>query len=336
MEQFNNKYLVSVRCFTYNQSKFITETLNGFTIQQTSFPFIILIVDDSSTDGEQDVIRNYIHSHFDMDSSESYENDREYANIIYSRHKSNRNCYIAALLLKQNMYKKPYQKFEYLSEWRDICKYEALCEGDDYWIHPLKLQKQVDIMEANNKIGLVYAKIKNYHEKSKKFKGTFGGTASNFKELIKSNCIPTLTVMYRLEAIKDYTCFTNNIIWPMGDYPIWLYISLSWKISFIDEVFGVYRILEESISHSNDYNHNKKFLEGTLSIRRFFCQKYEMNDINLNNLLDYSYGRLFRLAYLEKEYNDANNYYKEIKKPTIKQRIRHFIILTTKKTNHNI
>ena len=56
----NPEFKVFVRCMTYNQSKYIVETMNGFTMQQTDFPFVCCIVDDSSTDGEQKIISKYL------------------------------------------------------------------------------------------------------------------------------------------------------------------------------------------------------------------------------------------------------------------------------------
>ena len=52
----DNNYMVATLCFTYNQAPYIENTLNGFSIQETSFPVVYIIVDDASTDGEQEVI----------------------------------------------------------------------------------------------------------------------------------------------------------------------------------------------------------------------------------------------------------------------------------------
>ena len=60
------KFKVCCRCFTFNHAKFITDTMNGFTMQQTSFPFVCTIVDDASTDGEQQVICKYLEEDFDL------------------------------------------------------------------------------------------------------------------------------------------------------------------------------------------------------------------------------------------------------------------------------
>ena len=59
------KFKVCVRCSTFNQAKYIEDTMNGFVMQQTDFPFVCCIVDDASTDGEQDVIKKYMDMHFD-------------------------------------------------------------------------------------------------------------------------------------------------------------------------------------------------------------------------------------------------------------------------------
>src|SRR5574344_1607600 len=83
MEKNINNFLVCVRCFTFNHSKYITDTLNGFTMQQTNFPFVCCVVDDASTDGEQDVIKKYVNTHFDTaDKNIAYERVADYANIV--------------------------------------------------------------------------------------------------------------------------------------------------------------------------------------------------------------------------------------------------------------
>ena len=136
-------YLVAIRCSTFNQAAFITDALNGFVIQQTNFPFIAIIVDDASIDGEKEIINTFVDEQFDF-TKKQWESDE--ANWTIARHKKNVNCNFLFVSLKKNLYKNP-RKGELTKEWFNRVKYIALCEGDDYWTDPLKLQKQVDYMD---------------------------------------------------------------------------------------------------------------------------------------------------------------------------------------------
>ena len=141
MEQ-HNKYMVRVSCMTYNHADYIVDSMNGFVIQQTSFPFVCTIVDDASTDGEQVIIKKYVSENFDLQQTAiAYEKDTDYGHVTFARHKSNRSCYFAVIYLKENHYSQQKSKVPYLKEWLDT-KYVAFCEGDDFWIDKNKLQKQ--------------------------------------------------------------------------------------------------------------------------------------------------------------------------------------------------
>ena len=127
----NDKYLVCVRCYTYNQSRYITDALNGFVMQQTSFPFVCTIVDDASNDGEQETIKQFVEDNFDVhDISVAYEKDTDYGHIMFAQNKTNKNCFFAVIYLKENHYSQRKGKARYLIEWNNA-KYMALCEGDD-------------------------------------------------------------------------------------------------------------------------------------------------------------------------------------------------------------
>lgn len=150
------KFKVCARCFTFNQSKYIIDTMNGFIMQKTDFPFVCCIVDDASTDGEQEVIMSYVKENFNLsEGSDYYQKETDYAHITYAQHKTNANCYFAVLLLKENHYSKHKPKQPYLAEWMDCVPYIALCEGDDYWIDSLKLQKQIEYLRQNPKVNIV-------------------------------------------------------------------------------------------------------------------------------------------------------------------------------------
>ena len=115
----SNTPLVSVCTITYNHEKFIAEALDSFLMQETDFPFELVVDDDCSPDGTADVVRQYM---------------IKFPNII----KPN--------LREKNVGMMP-NFIENMK--RAKGKYIALCEGDDYWTDPLKLQKQVDFLEGN-------------------------------------------------------------------------------------------------------------------------------------------------------------------------------------------
>ena len=112
-------HLVSVCCVTYNHADFIKQTLEGFVTQKTNFPFEVIIADDCSTDGQQDIIKEYA---------------KKYPDIIKPIfHSHNTGSY-------QN-----------LLDAASACKgkYVAMCDGDDYWTDDMRLQKAVSFLDKN-------------------------------------------------------------------------------------------------------------------------------------------------------------------------------------------
>lgn len=151
------EFMVCTRCMTYNQKLFIEDAMNGFTMQQTSFPFVTVIVDDASTDNNAKVITNYLRENFDLDDkSVAYEEEKEYGRIFFTRHKINKNCFFAVILLKENQYSQKKSKLPYFQQWLDKAKYHAFCEGDDFWIDRHKLQCQVDFLETHPDYKLIF------------------------------------------------------------------------------------------------------------------------------------------------------------------------------------
>lgn len=148
------KFKVFVNCMTYNQSGYIGDAMNGFCMQETNFPFVCTIVDDASTDGEQEVIKKYLQEHFDLEDSSIVRNEEtdDYV-MVYARHKTNLNCFFAVYYLKYNHYKKK-SVMPYVQKWHEYAKYIAKCEGDDYWTEPRKLQIQYDYLESHPDIVL--------------------------------------------------------------------------------------------------------------------------------------------------------------------------------------
>lgn len=153
-------YKVLVRCYTYNQAKYIEDTLHGFAMQEAEFPFVCLIMDDCSTDGEQEVICKWLEKECDMSKSEVF--DTDLCKTVTVPHHSNANCSFAVCFLKQNLYRQLKRKMALAEEWRTHCTYEATCEGDDYWIDPKKLQTQVAYLDSHLDVSLSCTRLYDY------------------------------------------------------------------------------------------------------------------------------------------------------------------------------
>lgn len=141
---------VAIHCITYNHAFFIENAMDGFVMQQTTFPFVAIIVDDFSSDGEPTVIETYYNTFFDRPNiieNGIWETDE--ARFLFGQHKENKNCYFAIVLLKSNYYRQRKSKKYLFEMWERQTNFIALCEGDDYWTNSDKLQKQVDFLEAH-------------------------------------------------------------------------------------------------------------------------------------------------------------------------------------------
>ncbi len=203
--------MLLVKCMTYNQKAFIEDAMNGFCMQKTSFPFICIIMDDCSTDGEQDTIKNYFQEHF------TQLNEKETDNYIFhlGKHKTNEKCYFAVFFLKYNHYSIKKSKDSYYTEWLDKCKYIAMCEGDDYWTDENKLQIQVDFLEKHLDFSLCSHRYKKYYQNENRWedddydsmfsKEGEGFTITTEINYLKCWCTKTMTLMYRKNCIDINT-----------------------------------------------------------------------------------------------------------------------------------
>lgn len=322
------EFKVCCRCFTFNQSKYITDTMNGFTMQQTSFPFVCTIVDDASTDGEQEVIRKYVEDNFDFsEGSVAYNKETDYAYVTYAQHETNKNCYFVVLYLKENHYSQRKPKMGYLSEWRDICEYEAPCEGDDYWIDSRKIQKQVTLLDNYPDCAMCYSSARYYYQNKGRFsRKPRGGKSESFKDLLVNNTIPTPTVLLRIQCLSDYQkkICPQNKKWLMGDYPMWLYLSKKYEIKFLrGEVLAVYRVLDNSASHNSDFREKEKFIKSTVDIQTFFTNYFGCTDLLEKQKLE---KYLFSNAVFYGEREKAKKLFKKIESPSWNMRIKYFII----------
>lgn len=280
---------------TYNHAPYIEEALNGFTMQQTSFPFVCTIVDDCSTDGEQDVIRKYLEENFDLlnDKILRQEETEDYF-LIFAQHKKNTNCYFATVFLKYNHYHKK-DRLGYIAEWLNSAKYTALCEGDDYWIEPKKLQMQADFMETHPDYGLIHTNFDSIPVKR------ITSSVSNNKKdeylvdmLNGDYSIATLTTMYRASLLKKLPNYSAERKFKMGDLPRWLEFANVSKIKYIDCVTAIYRITENSASHNKDIQKELDFYRSSMECRLFYADKF---NVKIKNQLPMFYDAAIKSAF---------------------------------------
>lgn len=292
------KFEVATRCITFNHASYILDALHGFTMQKTDFPFLTIVIDDASTDGEQEVIEKYMKEEFFIGSNnwaECWEN--ELSRFIYARHPLNKQCYFIVMLLKRNLHKEFEKKLSLYYPWIDLCEYSAECEGDDYWTDPNKLQQQVDFLESHPEYGLIYTQANIYVEDEKKTNGVWGKQAEIKDMLFQDSQIPTLTVCFRRELYENYReSIANDPAWVLGDVPFWIFCMSNSKVYFLSEVTGVYRLLKESASHSEDFYKRANFVYGAFKCRQFYAEKYcgrtiarKVAKIRIQNLLSLSF-----------------------------------------------
>ena len=273
----NVDFKVRVFSLTFNHSEFVLDTLNGFTVQRTSFPYLCVILDDASTDGEQKLIRCYMDEHFNLKDESVIREETDDYQMTIARHRSNEKCYFAFIALKYNHFSIGKSKRPYWKKWSGI-EYTAFCEGDDYWTDPQKLQKQVSFLDSHPDYAMSYTGTQYLDQGSGTLRSgsyiPFGG----FKWLLMRNSIATLTVVIRTRVLLDYYEEIEPEIhnWPMGDYPIWLYLSANYQVHYLPDVTSVYRMHRGSASRPINFEAKKQFLEGHVSVQHYFAKKYDM------------------------------------------------------------
>lgn len=238
--------MVCVKCMTYNQAEYIKDALNGFCMQKTDFPFVCVIVDDASTDGEQDVILKYLQQHFDLeDDTVSRQEETDDYTLLVSRNKENKNCVFSVYFLKYNHFSINKPKNTYIQEWLNSAKYYALCEGDDYWISSQKLQKQVAFLEIHKDVVLTCHRYKiqqvktgktNFDNNGRWFKND-KGIVFNQSQTDKCWLTKTLTLVYRADALGEYM----NYLGTKWDIVLVYFLLKQGNGYCFNEVMGIYR-----------------------------------------------------------------------------------------------
>lgn len=213
--------MVVIRCTVYNHEPYLRDCLEGFVMQQTNFPFVAIVHDDASTDNSAAIIREY---------------EEKYPNIIKPIYET------------ENQYSKQDGSLGRIMNAAieaTGAKYVAMCEGDDYWTDPLKLQKQVDFMEANPEYSICFHKVKRLIQQTGEFKDEIDVIdmpgRSTIVDLVEGNYIHTPSALYRIypKIIKQYL---NMMSCLFGDYTTWLLLANKGDIFKFEDIMAVYRV----------------------------------------------------------------------------------------------
>ena len=265
--------LVSVCCLAYNQHRYIKECIEGVIKQQTSFLIEILIQDDASDDGTAEIIRHYA---------------AKYPELIHPVFQTE-NQYSKGVSIVQPLY--------------DLAKgkYIAFCDGDDYWIDPLKLQKQVDYLECNPDCGLICTDFKRYIQGYDLFEKSNTGNSSHltYKDIILGQATILLSsacLRRRFIENRDYT-HLDPAYYFKGDALLFLDISLYSYIYFSSDITTVYRMLKNSISHPDNYIERCKFSYMMSNTILYFLQKRPLTDPKQQKKTEFRH-RISVLSYL--------------------------------------
>lgn len=292
------KPLVSVICITYNHERYIRKCLDGFIMQKTSFPFEVIVHDDASTDKTACVIREYEEKYPEI-IKPIYQTENQYS-------KGNNN--ITGLTVK-------YAKGKYI----------AMCEGDDFWNDPDKLEKQVSILRDNPTCKMCVHKVQIINE---------DGTATglyypqiDIKEAILS---PEDFVSYVCDEkyfqtssyFFDGDCFRsfyNNLpefrkIADVGDDPLKLFFADLGPVYYQTSVMSCYRQACLNAWSNNNWATEKHF--------KRMIKMMELFD-------DYSKARfhtscLKRIRYFEFLVAQKNNDYKTLLKKEYRESFKNF------------
>lgn len=214
--------VVSICCITYNHEKYIRDAIEGFLMQETDFPIEIIIHDDASTDSTPDIIREYVD---------------KYPNLF------------VPIFQTENQYSQGKRIYGTFVLPRARGKYIALCEGDDYWTSPQKLQMQVDYMQAHSECALCFHAAQVVYEDNPTRKEIRSprpiprlSQTIRIADWLRQLFIATCTVVFRVPhtPLPDWYYGLRNA----GDWPLFLWLALNGgeiRYMYTSEPFAIYR-----------------------------------------------------------------------------------------------
>ena len=240
---------VSVLCATFNHEDYLRQTLDSFVAQKTDFPFEVLVNDDASTDHTAEILREYA--------------DR-YPDIIRPFYQD------------ENLYSRRMNVYDLVFFPAARGKYIALCEGDDYWNDPEKLQRQTDWLDAHpDYSACVHNSIGKFSDQPDRVLFAQDGDRDiPFEQVINgmSHAYHTSSILARREFILNPPDY-RNVAYEKGyftDYAIGVRLCLEGKVRFLDRCMSVYRIGSNPSAWSKgvgqEYSKLTRFVSGEIAM----------------------------------------------------------------------
>ena len=271
-----NNIIVSVFMMAYNHEKYVAQALDSVLMQKVDFDWELIIAEDFSTDKTRDIILEYKKKHPD---------------------------FIKLILQEKNVGP--------AKNWMDLItkpnsKYIAYFEGDDYWTDPLKLQKQVDFLEANEDFSICGSLAKRIYEDFQT-QNDVEGEAGVFdqKDLAQRNFIPTASALIKREHVVNLPSWFTDC--PIGDWPLFLLCANHGKIKMFNQQMVVRRIHQGGVWGAN-FNSTASITNMLALFKLFGIIKNEFNQ-EVNNLLNINYIKKVKKVI---EFNLKNDDFKPI------------------------
>lgn len=215
-KEMQEPVMVSIRCTVYNHEPYIRQCLEGFVMQKTNFRFEAIVHDDASTDGSALIIREFAEKYPDI-IKPIYETENQ-----YSKHDGSLTRIMNAQMRG---------------------KYVALCEGDDYWIDPNKLQMQVDWLESHPDFSMCWtdAYLQEGTTRNKAYNRYPTDATIPIKDIIMNGgmWIPTASILLRKEVYQSIPRDSN---FHVGDYPLQIWSAYSGLVRYLAKQTCVYRV----------------------------------------------------------------------------------------------
>lgn len=240
--------MISVIVLTYNQEKYLCQTLDGILMQQIDEPIEIIIGDDHSSDATSVIGRNYQTLYPDV--------------VRYFRNTSN-------LGLVQN----------FITMLSQCCgKYIALCDGDDYWTDQLKLQREVDVMRKYKRCVLVHTHRDLLADKVYTQQPLERELAEDPIGLFFHPYVCVSTVLFLAKPVfawlNTYQMLSKQQDWRMQDFPLWLYLGTQGEFRYLPHITAMYRVLSNTLSREQNKEKRYRFDNSVMCIKQYFYPLY--------------------------------------------------------------